>query len=100
MNGDIDIVHHPGLIAENIDDAVGQFERLGFVFTPLSLARITLTPGEAPGSYLWDHPFCCSAVSFERMTSASSALDGGNSPDFHCVRCLDGSDGWITSKTE
>ena len=25
-----------------------QFERLGFVFTPLSLARIALTPDEAP----------------------------------------------------
>src|SRR4030088_1854543 len=24
---------------------------------------------DTPGSYLWDHPFCCSAVSFERMTS-------------------------------
>jgi catechol 2,3-dioxygenase-like lactoylglutathione lyase family enzyme len=48
MHGDIDIIHHPGLVAEDIEAAVAQYERLGFVFTPLSLAKISLDPGAEP----------------------------------------------------
>lgn len=48
MRGDIDIIHHPGLVAEDIEAAVAQYERLGFVFTPLSLAKISLEPGAEP----------------------------------------------------
>lgn len=48
MSGDINVIHHPGLIAENIDAAVAQYERLGFLFTPLSIAKISLKPDEEP----------------------------------------------------
>lgn len=48
MNGDIDIIHHPGLVAENIEAAVVQYERLGFQFTPLSIAKISVNPNEPP----------------------------------------------------
>jgi catechol 2,3-dioxygenase-like lactoylglutathione lyase family enzyme len=48
MSGDIDVIHHPGLVAENIDAAVAQYERLGFAFTPLSIAKITIKPDEEP----------------------------------------------------
>src|SRR5262245_4857684 len=48
MTGDVDIIHHPGLVAEDIEAAVAQYERLGFMFTPLSLVNITIKPGEEP----------------------------------------------------
>lgn len=48
MPGDIDVIHHPGLVAENIDAAVAQYERLGFLFTPLSIAKISVKPNEEP----------------------------------------------------
>lgn len=48
MAGDIDIIHHPGLVAENIDAAVAQYERLGFLFTPLSIVKISVNPNEEP----------------------------------------------------
>lgn len=48
MTGDIDIIHHPGLVAGNIDAAVAQYERLGFLFAPLSIPRISVTPNEEP----------------------------------------------------
>jgi hypothetical protein len=48
MTGDIDVIHHPGLVAENIEAAVAQYERLGFLFTPLSIAKISINPNEEP----------------------------------------------------
>jgi hypothetical protein len=48
MTGDINVIHHPGLIARDIEATVGQYERLGFVFTPLSLHRIAIRPDEQP----------------------------------------------------
>lgn len=48
MGAKIDIIHHAGLIAEDLAATVAQYERLGFQFTPLSKARITITPGEEP----------------------------------------------------
>jgi catechol 2,3-dioxygenase-like lactoylglutathione lyase family enzyme len=48
MTGDIDVIHHPGLIAQDIEAAVAQYEKLGFMFTPLSIHRIALKPDEEP----------------------------------------------------
>lgn len=48
MTGDIDVIHHPGLIAQDIEAAVAQYEKLGFIFTPLSIHRIALKPSEEP----------------------------------------------------
>lgn len=48
MDGDIDVIHHPGLIAQDIEAAVAQFEKLGFMFTPLSIHRIAVKPNEEP----------------------------------------------------
>lgn len=48
MTADIDIIHHPGLIAKHIEAAAAQYERLGFLFTPLSLVKIALQPGQPP----------------------------------------------------
>jgi catechol 2,3-dioxygenase-like lactoylglutathione lyase family enzyme len=48
MTGDIDVIHHPGLIAQDIETAVAQYEKLGFIFTPLSIHRIALKPNEEP----------------------------------------------------
>jgi hypothetical protein len=45
---EIDIIHHAGLVTEDLAGTVTQFERLGFMFTPLSLVRITISPGEEP----------------------------------------------------
>lgn len=48
MTGDIDVIHHAGLIAQDIEAAVAQYERLGFMFTPLSIHRIAVKPNEEP----------------------------------------------------
>jgi hypothetical protein len=48
MTGDIDIIHHIGLIASNMDALVARYEKLGFAFTPLSMPSIVLRPGGAP----------------------------------------------------
>ena len=48
MTGEIDVIHHPGLIAQDIEAAVAQYEKLGFIFTPLSMHRIALKPNEEP----------------------------------------------------
>jgi catechol 2,3-dioxygenase-like lactoylglutathione lyase family enzyme len=48
MTGDIDVIHHPGLIAQDIEAAVAQYEKLGFMFTPLSIHRIAVKPNEEP----------------------------------------------------
>jgi hypothetical protein len=48
MTGDIDVIHHPGLIVESIEDAVAQYEKLGFMFTPVSIHRIAVKADEEP----------------------------------------------------
>jgi hypothetical protein len=48
MPGDIDVIHHPGLIVRDIDATVSQYEKLGFIFTPLSLHRITIDRDKEP----------------------------------------------------
>ena len=37
MNNDINVLHHLGIISRNIEAAVRQYERLGFIFTPLTV---------------------------------------------------------------
>jgi hypothetical protein len=37
MNNDIHVLHHLGIISRNLEAAVEQYERLGFLFTPLTL---------------------------------------------------------------
>jgi catechol 2,3-dioxygenase-like lactoylglutathione lyase family enzyme len=48
MTGDIDVIHHPGLIVRDIDAAVASYEKLGFVLTPLSMHRIATGPNKEP----------------------------------------------------
>src|SRR5580700_8737559 len=48
MNSKIDVIHHAGLVTKDFAGTVAQYERLGFMFTPLSLVRITICPGEEP----------------------------------------------------
>ncbi len=48
MNKDINGFHHLGLISRNMDLAIAQYERLGFLFTPLTIPRIPLHAGGAP----------------------------------------------------
>jgi Glyoxalase-like domain len=48
MSSKIDIIHHAGLISEDLGGVVAQYERLGFTFTPLSHVRITISPGADP----------------------------------------------------
>jgi catechol 2,3-dioxygenase-like lactoylglutathione lyase family enzyme len=45
---DIDIFHHIGLITRDMARLIARYEQLGFMFTPLSMPRIALTPGGAP----------------------------------------------------
>ncbi len=40
--------HHVGLITHDMDTTIARYEQLGFSFTPLSLPRIILTPGQPP----------------------------------------------------
>lgn len=40
--------HHLGIITHNLAGAVAQYERLGFVFTPLSFPEFPLVPGGTP----------------------------------------------------
>jgi catechol 2,3-dioxygenase-like lactoylglutathione lyase family enzyme len=42
------VFHHVGLITHDMDKTIARYEQLGFVFTPLSLPRISLAPGKAP----------------------------------------------------
>lgn len=46
--GTIDVIHHAGLITTDLTRTVVLYERIGFAFTPLSLIRIALSPGEDP----------------------------------------------------
>ncbi|HEY4087325.1 MAG TPA: VOC family protein [Bryobacteraceae bacterium] len=48
MNNDIHILHHLGIISRNLKTAVDQYERLGFLFTPLTLPMIPLHAGANP----------------------------------------------------
>lgn len=48
MPGDIDVIHHPGLIVRDIEATVSRYEKLGFLFTPLSLHRITVDRDKEP----------------------------------------------------
>ncbi|HEY1500319.1 MAG TPA: VOC family protein [Acidobacteriaceae bacterium] len=48
MNHDINAFHHLGIISRDLNAAVSRYERLGFVFTPLTLPRIPLKAGGSP----------------------------------------------------
>ena len=48
MNKDINVLHHLGIISRNMEAAVKQYERLGFIFTPLTIPRIPLHAGAIP----------------------------------------------------
>jgi Glyoxalase-like domain len=48
MNNDINVLHDLGIVSRNMEAAVKQYERLGFVFTPLTVPRIPLQPGAKP----------------------------------------------------
>ncbi|MQA80728.1 MAG: hypothetical protein GEV10_19985 [Streptosporangiales bacterium] len=48
MTADANILHHVGLITRDMDATIGQYEKLGFAFTPLSLPRIPMRPGGEP----------------------------------------------------
>jgi hypothetical protein len=48
MHNDINVLHHLGIISRDMEAAVKQYERLGFVFTPLSVPRIPLHAGATP----------------------------------------------------
>jgi hypothetical protein len=48
MNNGVNVLHHLGIISHDMEAAVKQYERLGFVFTPLSLPRIPLQTGANP----------------------------------------------------
>jgi hypothetical protein len=48
VNNDINVLHHLGIISRNMEAAVKQYERLGFIFTPLTVPRIPLQPGGKP----------------------------------------------------
>ena len=46
MQGDIDILHHVGLVVRDLDAAVAAYEKLGFVFSALSMHKGSRNPGE------------------------------------------------------
>ena len=48
MNNDINVLHHLGIISRDMEAAVKQYERLGFLFTPLTIPRIPIEPGGNP----------------------------------------------------
>jgi hypothetical protein len=48
MNKDINVLHHLGIISHDMEAAVQQYERLGFIFTPLTVPRIPLHAGADP----------------------------------------------------
>jgi hypothetical protein len=48
VTGDANILHHVGLITRDLGTTIGQYERLGFSFTPVSRPRIPLRPGGEP----------------------------------------------------
>jgi hypothetical protein len=48
MDGDVDILHHVGLVTSTFGATIERYERLGFAFTPLSMPAIPLRPGGPP----------------------------------------------------
>jgi hypothetical protein len=48
MDNDVSGFHHLGIISRDMAAAIRQYERLGFIFTPLSVPHVPLTPGGAP----------------------------------------------------
>jgi hypothetical protein len=48
VNRDINVLHHLGIISQNMETAIRQYERLGFIFAPLTEPRIPLRPGGNP----------------------------------------------------
>lgn len=48
MTSDANVLHHVGLISRDLDAVIGQYEHLGFSFTPLTLPRIKLRPDGEP----------------------------------------------------
>jgi catechol 2,3-dioxygenase-like lactoylglutathione lyase family enzyme len=48
MKNDVNTLHHVGLITSNMDAVIKRYEQLGFSFTPLSMPRIVLKPGDEP----------------------------------------------------
>jgi hypothetical protein len=48
MNSDINVLHHLGIISRDMEATVSQYERLGFVFTPLTVPRIPVEVGGNP----------------------------------------------------
>ncbi len=48
MNNDVNILHHLGIISRDMEAAVLQYERLGFMFTQLTMPRISLQAGAEP----------------------------------------------------
>jgi Glyoxalase-like domain len=48
VSGDVDILHHIGLITGDMGALIERYEALGFMFTPLSMPRIVLRPGAEP----------------------------------------------------
>src|SRR5271154_4651490 len=50
MANDVDNFHHLGIVSRDMEAAVRQYERLGFIFTPISIPKVPLAPGGAPES--------------------------------------------------
>lgn len=48
MKTDVNILHHVGLIASDMNALVACYEKLGFTLTPLSMPRVPLKPGGEP----------------------------------------------------
>jgi catechol 2,3-dioxygenase-like lactoylglutathione lyase family enzyme len=48
MTEGINTFHHLGLVTRDLAGAVTKYEKLGFIFTPLSFPEFPLSPGEAP----------------------------------------------------
>lgn len=48
MNKGVNVLHHLGIVSSDMEAAVKQYERLGFLFTPLSVPRIPLHAGADP----------------------------------------------------
>jgi catechol 2,3-dioxygenase-like lactoylglutathione lyase family enzyme len=44
----INTFHHLGIVTRNLTATVAKYERLGFMFTPLSFPEFPLSPGAAP----------------------------------------------------
>ncbi|MFC5262228.1 hypothetical protein ACFPJ1_08905 [Kribbella qitaiheensis] len=66
MAGDANIPHHVGLIARDLDPAIGPYERLGFSFTPLP--RIPLRPRSSQAGLVAS---CCNGRATRRRTICS-----------------------------